>query len=144
MNMILIWGILAAVFLVIELLTVGMVSIWFLLGAVCALILAVIRASIWLQLLTFILISVLSFLLIYPRLKNLVRSARRPTNADMIIGQSCYVTRRISNIEGQGAVSVGGKTWTARSAGADPIEEGTLVTIREIQGVKVIVVPASD
>lgn len=143
MNMIVVWGVLAAVFLVVELITIGMVSIWFLIGALAALLSAVCGAPFWLQLLIFIAVSVICFLLVYPRLKHMIRKRGEPTNADMILGQNCRVTQRIDNISGTGSVTIGGKTWTARSADGSPVDEGTLVCIQDIQGVKVIVSPAS-
>ena len=141
--MIILWVFLAAVFLIIELFTVGMVSIWFFIGALVSLLSAAIGAPVWLQVALFIIISAGSFLLLYPRLKHMVKKSGEPTNADMIIGKNCYVVRKIDNTDGSGAVNIDGKTWTARSADDTTIEEGTLVCIREIQGVKVIVTPVS-
>jgi len=139
-----IWGILAALFLVIELITVGMVSIWFMIGALAALITAALGAAIWLQVVVFLAVSGLCFWLLYPKLRHFVRKNNRATNADMVIGQTCVVVRRIDNVAGAGAVTVGGKTWTARSADDSPIEEGELVRAEEIQGVKLIVSPLHE
>lgn len=138
------WGILAAVFLVIELITVGMVSLWFMLGAIAALIAAALGAAIWIQILLFIAVSGLCFWLLYPKLKHLIRKNGRATNADMVIGQTCVVIRRIDNVAGTGAVTVGGKTWSARSIDGSTVEEGALVRAEEIQGVKLIVSPLQE
>ena len=138
------WIILTALFLVIELITVGMVSIWFMLGAIAALIAAALGAAMWLQILLFVVVSALCFLILYPKLRHFVKKNGHATNADMVLGQTCVVTQRIDNIAGTGAVSVGGKTWTARTAGSDTVEEGELVRAEEIQGVKLIVSPLQE
>ena len=136
---IVIWGVIAVVFFVIELITVSMVSIWFVAGAAVALIASLLGAPLWLQIVLFILVSGLCFLLLYPRLKKSVQKRREPTNADMVLGQTCVVTQRIDNIAGTGTVTVGGKTWTARTLDGSPAEEGSLVKAVEIRGVKLIV-----
>lgn len=142
MNMIAVWVFLAVLFLVIELVTVGMVSLWLVCGALVALVAAALGLPLWLQIVLFLAVSGLCFWLLYPRLKKLVSKNRRATNADMVLGQTAVVTRRIDNIAGTGAVSVGGKTWTARSSSGIILEEGALVHVDEIQGVKLIVSPA--
>lgn len=139
MNMTVLWAILAAAFLVIELITVGMVSIWFFAGAAASLIAAALGAPIWLQTALFLLVSGVCLAILYPRLKHLVGRNRQPTNADMVLGKTCVVTRRIDNLAGTGAVSVDGKTWTARTAKGETVEEGALVRAEQIQGVKLIV-----
>ena len=141
MSMIVIWIILAVVFLVVELVTVAMVSLWFMVGALAALLAAAVGASMWLQILLFLLVSVACFALLYPRLKRFVGRSRQATNADMVIGRTCVVTQRIDNIADTGAVSVGGKTWSARTKNGETAEKGTLVRAEDIQGVKLIVSP---
>ena len=142
--MVVIWLLLAAVFLVIELVTVGMVSIWCVAGALVALLAAALGAPLWLQIILFLLATGFCFAFLYPKLRHLVGKNRQATNADMVLGQTCVVTQRIDNLAGNGAVSVGGKTWSARSETGEPIEEGALVTALSIQGVKLIVTPASQ
>lgn len=138
-GIITLWVIVAVLFLVIELVTVGMVSIWFTVGALASLIAAALGAAMWLQIVLFIVVSGACFALLYPKLKHLVARRRQATNADMAIGQTCVVTQRIDNLAGTGAVSVGGKTWTARTENGDTVEEGALVKAERIQGVKLIV-----
>lgn len=141
MNMILIWLVLAAVFLVVELITVGMVSLWFMIGALAAALAAALGAALWLQIVIFLLISALCFAFLYPKLKHLIVRSNQPTNADVLLGKTCLVVRRIDNVAGTGAVTVDGKTWTARTLNGETVEEGALVRAAEIQGVKLIVTP---
>ncbi len=142
--MIAVWLAAAAVFLIVEAVTTAMSSIWFVAGSLAALAAAALGAPIWAQALLFVTVSGLCFALLYPRLKDLLRKDRHPTNADMVIGQECVVTQRVDNLAGTGAVTVGGRTWTARSADGQPIEPGAVVTAVSIQGVKLMVSPVRE
>ena len=141
--MVTIWIVAAVVFLIVEAVTAAMSSIWFAAGALAALLTAVLGGAVLLQLVVFVAVSAVCFALLYPKLKNLLRRDRKATNADMAIGQECVVTQRIDNLAGTGAVSVGGKTWTARTADGSTVELGAVVTALSIQGVKLIVSPAA-
>ena len=142
--MITLWIVAAVVFLIVEAITAAMNSIWFMAGALAALAGAALGAAIWVQILLFLAVSAVCFAVLYPRLKSALRRDSQPTNADMVIGQTCVVTQRIDNLAGTGAVSVGGKTWTARTAGGETVELGATVVAHSIQGVKLIVSPATE
>lgn len=139
--MVTVWIVAAVVFLIIEAITAAMNSIWFMVGSLAALACAALDAPIWVQLVVFVVVSGICFALLYPRLKNMLRRSKQPTNADMVIGQECVVTQRIDNLAGTGAVAVEGKTWTARSAGGEIVEPGSIVVADSIEGVKLIVSP---
>ena len=134
-----VWIGLIVIFLVIEGLTAGLVTIWFAVGALAALIAAMFHAPLWLQLVWFFVISIAAFAVTRPLVKKYVNGRTQPTNADMLIGQECLVTEDIDNLTGRGAVTVGGKVWTARSADGQPVETGSIVTVLRIEGVKLIV-----
>ena len=62
------------------------------------------------------------------------------TNADSLIGKKARVTAEVNNDLGTGSAVVDGQEWTARAKEAEDIyAPGTMVFIREIQGVKLIV-----
>ena len=140
--MVILWIVAAVIFLIVEAITAAMSSIWFVAGALGALVCAVLGGAVWLQVLIFLALSGLCFAILYPRLKNLLRRDRQATNADMVLGRECVVTQRIDNLAGTGAVSVGGKTWTARSARGETFEPGAVVIAGSTQGVKLMVLPA--
>ena len=142
--MVVLWLVAAAVFLIVEAVTAAMSSIWFAAGALAALAAAALGAVLWVQAALFVGVSAVSFALLYPRLKRLLRRDRKPTNADMVLGRRCVVTQRIDNLAGTGAVFVDGKTWTARSAGGEVIEPDAVVTAQAIEGVKLIVSPVDQ
>ena len=73
-------------------------------------------------------------------MKKYVNSRVKPTNADMMIGKDCVVTEEIDNLRGSGAVSVGGKVWTARmDKETEQAQAGEVVKVLRIEGVKLIV-----
>lgn len=108
-----IWIGLIVIFLIIEGLTAGLVTIWFAVGALAALIAAMFHAPLWLQLVWFFAVSIAAFAVTRPLVKKYINSRTQPTNADMLIGQECLVTEDIDNLTGRGAVAIGGKVWTA-------------------------------
>lgn len=140
--MIIFWAAATVVFLVIEAVTVGLASIWFALGSLCALISALLGAKLWLQVVWFVLISVATLVITRPLVKKYVNSRSQPTNADRLIGATIRVDETIDNLAGTGAASVDGKVWTARSLDGSVIESGSLAVIKDIQGVKLMVVRA--
>ncbi len=141
-NMSLVWLIAMIVLLVIEGLVPGLISIWFALGALAALIAALTGAPLWLQTVWFLLVSVATLALTRPLAKKYINSRVQPTNADVIIGKDCVVTENVDNILGTGAVAVSGKVWTARTEYDDiKAEVGDVVKIVRIEGVKLIVTP---
>ena len=132
-------------FVIVEAATVGLASIWFAIGAVAALICALLHGAIWLQVVWFLAVSVATLVLTRPLVKIFVNGRAVPTNADRNIGRTATVTERIDNLAGTGAVKVDALTWTARSVRDEQtIEPGALVTIREIRGVKLLVEPKEE
>lgn len=138
-NMSIVWVVIMVVFLVVEAATAGLTCIWFAIGALAALIAALFGAPIWLQLVWFFVVSVVTLYFTRPLVLKYVNSRSQPTNADMVIGKEALVTEAIDNVESTGAVAVGGKVWTARSENGETIEVGSIVTVLRIEGVKLIV-----
>lgn len=134
------WVVALVVFLIVEAATAGLVSIWFVFGSLVALICAALGAAVWLQIFWFVIVSVATLVLTRPLVKRYVDSRSVATNADRSIGRAAVVTERIDNLAGAGAVKLDGVVWTARSTDdAVAIETGERVTVRAIEGVKLIV-----
>ena len=136
---IVLWAILAAVFLVLEAGTVALVSIWFAVGALAALVAAVLGAAMWLQVTVFLAVSVLLLALLWKKVRT--KAIGTKTNVDSVIGTEGYVTELIDNVSYTGRVKLGGITWAARSTSGAPIDAGTLVRVDRVEGVKVFVSP---
>lgn len=139
-SMSVIWLIAMVILLVVEAMVPGLISIWFAIGALAALISALFHAPVWLQLVWFFAISILTLVLTRPFVKKYVNSRVTPTNADVVIGKDAVVTERIDNLHAQGAVMLDGKVWTARTEKEQvTVEAGETVRILRIEGVKLIV-----
>lgn len=140
MDMTWIWLIAMMVLLIVEGLAPGLVSIWFALGALAAMLSSLFNAPVWLQAVWFAIVSALSLVLTRPLVKKYVNSRVQPTNADALIGKNGVVVDAIDNIAGTGSVKIAGQMWTARSSdGNIPIMQGKIVTAKAISGVKLIV-----
>lgn len=144
MSMTTLWIIALVVFLAIEGITVGLTAIWFAAGALVAWICALAGANVAVQVVAFIVVTAAALYFTRPIVKKYINAKVVPTNADVNIGKECRVTETIDNIAGTGAVYVGGKTWTARSADEEVIPEGEMVVALRIEGVKLIVKKTAD
>ena len=134
-----VWLALLIIFAVAEAATVGLTSVWFAIGSLGALVCALAGGNIWLQLGIFIVLSLVCLVALRPLAKKYLNNRVEPTNADRVIVQEARVTQDIDNIQGIGAVTIGGVTWTARSEHDTPIPAGAMVRVLRIEGVKVIV-----
>ena len=142
MDMTVVWLIAMITLLVVEGLVPGLISIWFALGALAALVSALLHAPLWLQIVWFLVVSIAALALTRPLAKKYINSKTQPTNADMLIGRECVVRENIDNVLGTGAVSVDGKVWTARTESDDTkAQEGSRAVVVRIEGVKLIVKP---
>lgn len=133
------WLAIIIVAAVVEAATTQLVSIWFVIGGVSALIANLCGAPLWLQWVIFAGVSTLALLATRPLVRRLLSFKRVDTNADRYIGATGIVTVQISNTLGKGQVTVKGSVWTARSADGSEIPEGCPVLIQSIEGVKLIV-----
>ena len=134
-----VWLALMIVFLVGEGATAAVTTIWFAAGALAAMIASFLGAQVWLQSVIFGVVSVVLLLALRPFIKKYITPKQTKTNIDAIIGKEGLVTQRIDNIAGTGKVKLDGMEWSARSTSNEPVEEGTLIKVDRIEGVKVFV-----
>ena len=127
------------VFGIVEALTAGLVSIWFVAGSAAALVGALLGAGIGVQVALFLAVSALALAVTRPLLRKITAAKAVPTNLDRVLGDTGKVTETIDNENSTGAVYVDGKTWTARSADGAVIPEGAMVEILRMEGVKLFV-----
>ena len=130
------WFIAFIILLFIELATVNLVTIWFAIGAVAGLITTTFTDSFLIQLIVFIVVSLLALLLTKPLIKKFKGYDVVPTNSDRVIGKVGEVTKEIRT-DKYGEVKVYGNIWTASSK--EKIEVGEKVKVLAIDGVKLIV-----
>lgn len=139
MGLSIIWLIVLVVCLVVEIATLGLTSIWFAGGALLALVIALIGGPLWLQLLVFLVTSIVLLVFTRPIAAQYFNKNRTKTNVESVAGRQAIVTETIDNLKSAGRIVADGMEWTARSLDSSIIEEGAVVTIEKIEGVKAIV-----
>ena len=133
---VIIWLALMIFFFIAEASTVQLICIWFAAGSLAALLVGLLGAPLWLQILVFFVVSIVLFASLWPVAKKRFNPKRTATNADALIAKICLVTEDIDPLEG-GRVKVGDVTWRAHCD--SPVSAGTQVKILKIQGAKVYV-----
>lgn len=139
-EMILVWLVLTIVFIVLEMISVGLTSIWFAVGSLVSLIAAAFGASLGMQIALFLIVSVILLMATRPLAKKYLNANVYKSNADSLIGEKTIITQRVSNLDQTGKAVVKGQEWTVRTEDdKEIIEEGTMVEVIRISGVKLIV-----
>lgn len=139
-EMTLFWLVSMVVLFIIEAATVNLVTIWFAFGALAALIVSLAHGQLYLQVIAFVFVSVVTLIPTRALAKKYFDKKKpQATNADAVIGRDCTVTEDIDNLGGTGAVKCMGKEWTARSLSGENFHSGEVVKAVAIEGVKLIV-----
>ncbi len=134
------WLAIVIVLLVIEIATLGLTTIWFAGGALVACVAALLHANIWVQIVLFLVVSVLLLFFTRPLAIRYMNKDRMKTNVDSMVGKEAVVTESIDNLKAQGVVQVNGLEWTARSEESqEVIPKGAIVEVGRVEGVKLIV-----
>lgn len=134
-----IWLIIALASGVLEAISLGITSIWFVFGALAAWLLYELHAPFIAQVLAFILVSGVLLYFTKPLVKKYLKVGKERTNADSLIGETAIVTEEIYTIKAQGQVEIRGQIWSAKTRDNDRILKGTRVEILAIEGVKLVV-----
>ncbi len=140
--MVWVWLGLLAFFVIVEAVTANLLTIWFAAGSLVAFISSFFIESPIIQVVIFVIVSLIVLVALRPLAKKYTRTKKQPTNADMYINAEGVVTEAISNLNAKGTVKVRGSVWTARSS-IDEVEipENTTIIVERIEGVKLIVRP---
>ena len=134
------WLLLAAIFILFEIVSLGLTTIWFAGGTFVAAIVAACGANVPLQVLCFVVVSVLLLIFTRPIAVKHLDSKIEKTNAEALIDKNAVVLSDINNMESMGKVKVNGMEWTARAREDSLIiPKGETVRIVAIEGVKLIV-----
>ena len=134
------WLIGLIVFIVIEIATMGLTTIWFAGGALIALLFALADTPLVVQVLVFLVISIVLLICTRPLAVKFFNRQREKTNIDSMIGKQAIVLKEINNLKGTGMVNLGGMEWSARAYEDEAVvSEGAIVEVKEIRGVKLVV-----
>ena len=133
------WLIVFIVLLVIEIATMGLTTVWFAGGALIAFLAAYAGFGVVAQVVLFLAVSIALLVLTRPIAVRFFNQERQKTNAESLIGQKAVVKEEINTLHGTGRVEVNGMEWSAKTEESDLIKIDTIVSIKGIQGVKLIV-----
>ena len=140
MNLTTIWLVVFVACIAIEIITMGLTTIWFAGGALVAAIGAAMGAPIWLQAVFFGAVSLVLLYFTRPVAVKYFNKDRVKTNAESLVGRQAIVISEIDNLQGIGQVSVNGQEWSARTVEEGvTLETGSVVIVRAISGVKLMV-----
>ena len=136
----LIWLGLFILLLVIEIITVGLTTIWFAAGALAALAANVLGANLIIQIIIFLAVSVVLLIFTRPWAEKHLNRKRVRTNYEREIGKVIRITEKVDNLNQTGKSVVDGQEWTVRSKNDSEIfEAGALARVAAVSGVKLIV-----
>ncbi len=137
---VLLWIVLLIVFVIAELISVGLTAIWFAAGALVALIAAAIGVGPVVQFILFLAVSIALLAATRPWAHKYINSRMQSTNADSLIGEKIRISERVSNMDQTGMAVVRGKEWTVRTRNDNEIiEPGQSAKVLAISGVKLMV-----
>ena len=136
----LIWLGLFILLLVIEIITVGLTTIWFAAGAQAALAANVLGADLIIQIIIFLAVSIVLLIFTRPWAEKHLNRKRVRTNYEREIGKVIRITEKVDNLNQTGKSVVDGQEWTVRSKNDSEIfEAGALARVAAVSGVKLIV-----
>ena len=134
------WLAAMVILVIIEIVTMGLYTIWFAGGSLIAFFVSLMGFNWWVQLGTCLVVSGVLLFFTRPAVQKRLNKERVKTNVDSLIGEKARVLEVIDNIAGTGRAVVNGQEWMARSTDDEIVfPKDTVVTIAEISGVKIIV-----
>lgn len=141
-----IWASLFVIFVVAEIATVQLISIWFSLGALAALVSEFFGAGPVTQIVIFSIVSAVTLAISFPLIRKRMKT-KKPvaTNADRDIGKTASVIEEINFDKDTGRVTLSGVDWKAVPANkTEIIPVGSIVTVKEVYGAKLIVASKTE
>lgn len=139
-SSVLFWLAVMVIMIVIEIITLGLTSIWLAGGALVAFILAMLNVPFIAQVIVFLIVSLVLIIFTRPVAVKYFNKDRVKTNVESMIGRQAIVVSEVDNLQSIGRVTVGGQEWSARTEKEGVIlPVGTVVIVKAVSGVKLIV-----
>ncbi len=139
------WLIMIVIFVVAEIVTVGLTSIWFAGGALVSLICSALGMDFFWQIIVFVVVSVILLIFTRPWAMKFLKPRLVKTNYESAIEKKVCLTEAVDNIKGTGAAMLNGQEWTARAyEEGKTFEAGEIVVVKEIRGVTMYVVENNE
>ena len=136
--MTIIWSVVIALGLLIEIFTFELVSIWFSVGAILALILQISGVGLVWQLVSFFAVSIVAIILTRPLFKRILAKSEGNTNLDALVGDRYKVLTPIT-VDDKGTIKIKGVVWNAVEVDEEPCDVDDLVEVVRFKGTTVIV-----
>ena len=136
------WLVVMILFLILEMITISLVSIWFVGGSLAAFLVSFAVSNIWIEAGVFLGVSLVLLLLIRPMARKLgvKQKDQIRSGAQALVGKRALVTETIDDLHATGAVQVNGQFWSAKAVDDDEIiRKDTVVMISEVDGVRLAV-----
>ena len=133
------WLLILAVLIFIEIITLGLTTIWFAGGALIAFVVSLFYDNLLLEVALFLVVSMVLLYFTRPLVLKYFNPKRTKTNYEGVIGKTAMVTATIDNMKSIGQVVVDGQEWSAKALNDTVINKGTKVKVHGITGVKLIV-----
>lgn len=133
------WLVIFLLLLGIEIATLGLTTIWFAVGSIAAFIATLFGADITLQIILFLVVSILSLVLTRPLAKKYLEKDKVKTNVDEVIGKTAVITKEIDEANSFGEANLNGEIWMVKSLDNEFIKKDEIVEIVSVEGVKLIV-----
>ena len=122
-------------FSIVEILVPGLVSIWFVFGAIAAFIVALFGGAFVPQMFIFLGVTALTLVFCRPIMKVFLKITPKASNINSLIGMKGVVIEGINNIRGEGYVKVNGIEYRAKTSSDDEeIEVDSVIQVEEIKG----------
>lgn len=136
MDMWILWLIVIVLLVFLEVSTINLVCVWFILSGLVSLILSFFLDSFYIQFAVFVILGLVLMILTRPILVKKFARKNVKTNSDRVLGMEGVVTEEITKLK-VGEVKVDGKRWSAISD--EKIDIGTTIIVESIDGVKLVV-----
>lgn len=133
-----VWIVALVMFVIAEAVTYQLITIWFAIGALGALLASIAGAEVSTQITVFLALSIATLLLLRPISKQYLKNKFEKTNVESLVGMDVLITEDVNNVVGAGKGKIRGMEWTVRSADNSTICAGETAVVKKIEGVKLI------
>ncbi len=136
------WLVVMVIFLIVEMATVSLVSIWFVGGSLAAFLVSFITDKPWIEVVVFLVVSLALLFLVRPMAAKIgvKKQDQIRSGAQALVGKRAVVTESIDNLHAKGEVQVNGQYWSAKTMDDDVlIEKDSVVVVQEVDGVRLVV-----
>lgn len=141
------WLLIAGSFVAVEAFTPSFFLIWFAGGALIASILALFGIGEFIQVIVFLLTSMVFLAFARPIVKRFLHKNKDPdpSNVYSLIGEKALILKEVSQVGGKVKIMRTGETWSAYThEHFEPLKENVQVIVEQVDGAKLVVVPKTS